>query len=146
MNTSLTRSRRVDATFNQKTILGGDFNTILNMKLDRKGGSGNLTAEYIKSIKLLNQMQEDFDLSDEWRIRNPDIKRYTWRQKTPQIFSRLDMLFISKSLCDSVREIDIIPSVKSDHSPILMTIRSDQQEKGRGLWKLNRYRASKTIE
>jgi hypothetical protein len=47
------------------------------------------------------------------------------------------MWSISRSLCDYVTEIDIIPSIKSDHSAIIMTIKANEKEKGRGLWKIN---------
>jgi len=45
---------------------------------------------------------------------------------------------ISDSLSDYVEETDILPGIKSDHSPItlhLATIKN--QNKGKGLWKLN---------
>ena len=137
IHTSLERLNKTDTSFSSRNILGGDYNTILDAKLDRKGGSGDFSKEYKKSINYLKQMQDDLDLSDEWRIRNPEVKRFTWRQKTPQISSRLDMWLISKALSDYIKEIDIIPSIKSDHSPIIMTIKSNEQEKGRGLWKMN---------
>jgi exonuclease III len=98
----INRSKISNETSKCKTILGGDFNTIIDSKLDRKGGTGSFTADYMKTIKLLNLMQEEFDLCDEWRLRNPDTKRYTWRQKNPPISSRLDMFLISKSLCDFI--------------------------------------------
>ena len=137
LNTEIVRSRNADTQYSQNTIIGGDFNTIQDIKLDRKGGNLNILPDYMKTIKLLDQMQDEHDLCDEWRLRNPETKRYTWRQKNPSISSRLDKWLISKTQSDSINEIDIIPSIKSDHSPIIMVIQFYKKEKGRGLWKLN---------
>ena len=129
--------REQDDSFSKNIILGGDFNTVLNYALDRKGGCGNFPARYRETVKLLEEILEEFDLVDVWRIRNPNIKRYTWRQRTPQISSRLDIWFISRSLCDSVDDTDIIPAIKSDHSPILLSVKTNKNYTGKGLWKVN---------
>jgi exonuclease III len=39
---SVERSNRADISLSSKNIIGGDYNTIINTKLDRKGGTGNL--------------------------------------------------------------------------------------------------------
>ena len=44
----------------------------------------------------------NYDLVDICRIRNPDIKKFTWRQKSPIIQGRLDYWLISDSLQDDV--------------------------------------------
>lgn len=74
---------------------------------------------------------------DIWRIKNPGTKRYTWRQKIPPISSRLNFWLVSLSLCDYIRDVDILPTIKSDHSPINLKIQTFDNCKGRGLWKLN---------
>ena len=55
----------------QKIVLGGDFNVALSTDLDCSGGNpikrGSLSCI--------------FDVVDIWRARNPDCKRFTWRQK-----------------------------------------------------------------
>lgn len=129
--------RQRDDVFSKNLIMGGDFNTILNQRLGRKGGTTLFPPKYKDTVKLLEDIQEEFDVLDVWRIKNPDKKRFTWRQHNPQISSRLDYWLISRSLFDSVDETDIIPSIKSDHSPITMTIKSSQNEIGKGLWKMN---------
>lgn len=129
--------RTKDGEFYQNLILGGDFNTILNQRLDRKGGCGQFTQNYESTIKILEDIQEEFDIVDVWRIKNPDKARFTWRKPNHQISSRLDYWLLSRSLFDSVNETDIIPAIKSDHSPITMTIKTFKTEKGKGLWKLN---------
>ena len=64
----------------------------------------------------------DYDLDgsrgiiDIWRVRNPMEKPFTWRQKTPIIQRRLDHWLVNDSLQDSIVSVDIVPSIKSDHS------------------------------
>ena len=62
---------------NTNLILGGDFNLILNLKLDADGGNPTLKS----NSKSLNILTMENDLVDIWRIRNPEINCYTWRKK-----------------------------------------------------------------
>ena len=36
-------------------------------------------------MKIIKDLELKHDLIDIWRIRNPETKRFTWRQKTPII-------------------------------------------------------------
>ena len=42
------------------------------------------------SVPVVENIMLENDLVDIWRIRNPAIKRFTWRQKLPIIQRRLD--------------------------------------------------------
>ena len=64
------------------------------------------------------------DLVDIWRVRNPDSKKFTWRQKNPIIQRRLDYWLISDSLQDDVAKIDIVTAIKTDHSAVFLEIDS----------------------
>ena len=66
----------------RKTILGGDFNIIFDKRLDADGGSPCLKVETIQ--KLIDIMSE-YDLCAIFRVRNPELRRFSWRQKTPLI-------------------------------------------------------------
>ena len=63
---------------NTNLILGGDFNLILNLKLDADGGNPTLKSNSMKSLDILTM---ENDLVDIWRIRNPESNRHTWRKK-----------------------------------------------------------------
>jgi len=62
-----------------KIIIGGDFNVTLDPAWDCSGGNQTKKA----SVKYIEDL--DFNLTDIWRIRNPEVKRFTWRQKKPLI-------------------------------------------------------------
>ena len=64
---------------NTNLILGGDFNLILNLKLDADGRYPTLKSNSMKSLNILTM---ENDLVDIWRIRNPESNRYTWRKNS----------------------------------------------------------------
>ena len=114
-------------------IIGGD----LNISLDHIEHKISSVPCYSDQLLLLQQM---LDVIDIWRILNPNKLRYTRRQRARSGFSqsRLDYFLISCHLQYSVKNIDILPSIKSDHSLIqLVLIIIDEPARGKGLWKLN---------
>ena len=62
-------------------ITGGDFNATLEPDLDCSGGR----PSFKDCIKNLNDIMLQNDLVDTWRVRNPNKKHFTWRQKNPLI-------------------------------------------------------------
>ena len=63
-----------------KIIVGGDWNIVRNLILDKKGGTSNIRK---KVVGLLNDMSEEFEIEDLWRTQNPLKKRYTWSELSP---------------------------------------------------------------
>ena len=100
----------------ENIILGGDFHCPLNPLLDKKGGILTPRKSVVKTIESL---QDELDLVDIWRIKNPTKKSFTWGQNSPMVFCCLDNWLIANSLYDSVTGTDIIPAIKTDHSAIL---------------------------
>ena len=75
---------------------------------------------------------------DIWRFRNLEIKLFTWRQKTPLIQRRLDFWLVDNALQEEIDQADIVPSIKSDHSAILLSINGiDEEIRGPSFWKFN---------
>ena len=64
----------------------------------------------MKSAAKLIKKKEHFDLCDIWRLRNPDAKQFTFRQKRASGFKqrRLDYFFISNSLQDVITHADFL--------------------------------------
>jgi exonuclease III len=74
---------------NDNRIIGGDFNIILDNRLDKKGG--NLTHSHQKSQKAVRDWMERTLLVDIRHISNPTKETYTWFRKKPYfIYCRLD--------------------------------------------------------
>ena len=95
--------------------MGGDFNCLLNPIVDKTGG--NLMPRQ-SVINVIERLQWELDLHDIWRIKNPTERSFTWSQPEPLVLSRLDYWLISSSISDNVCDVDIIPSIKTDHSAI----------------------------
>ena len=124
-----------DISASDNIIIGGDWNVVRDQQFDKSGGIFNIKH---KTLDQLDQLMNNFELNDIWRIKNPNHKRFTWRQTNPLIQCRLDFWLISDSLYDTVNNTDIIPSVRSDHSAIILNLSQlDKIERGPGLWKFN---------
>ena len=115
-------------------VIGGDFNVIFDPDLDGNGGN----PKRKESVKCIDNMCLTNDLIDIWRIRNPNVKRFTWRQKTPVIQRRLDFWLVSNGMQEDIDNVDVIPSLKSDHSAIVLSINGiENSPRGPSFWKLN---------
>ena len=69
----------IENTNNSKIILGGDFNFVFNLELDKLGG--NKTTNF-QCRNLMKCWMEEFGMLDIWRIHNPRLKQYTWVSNT----------------------------------------------------------------
>ena len=118
-------------------VMGGDWNFIMDKELDAYGGNPKLK---LNSIAEYTKLTKKFLLGDIYRIRNIDLKRFTFRQKTPCLARRLDRFIISNSLQTRVSLCEILPSLLSDHSPLVMTIKTTTGDfrKGANYWKFNK--------
>ena len=70
----------LDADPECSCIFGGDWNLIFDTTMDSMGGSPKLKE---KSIFHLRSIMSDYDLVDIYRLRNPGLRQFTWRRKTP---------------------------------------------------------------
>ena len=118
----------------EEVIVGGDFNLVLDVHKDKKGGN---STTHSNSLKEVQNMENLLDLIDVWRVFNPDTKRFTWRRTKPEIHSRLDFFLVSASLTPTIRNADILPGYKTDHSLITIHLANNNNPRGSGFWKLN---------
>ena len=121
----------------KNVIVAGDLNFFFNKKLECKGGNSCLKKQ---SITQMIKIQEAFDLCDIWRIRNPKTIAFTFRQKyfSGIIQRRLDYIFISNSLQETISKVSILNVFSTDHSQVFCSLaKSTKYGKGPGLWKSN---------
>ena len=121
-----------------KPIFTGDLNFIFDTNLDALGGTPTLKT---KSLAAIFKLLDKLDVCDIFRIRHPNKKRFTFRQKNRNreiVHRRLDYIFLSNCLQENAKKIDVLPSFLSDHSPVLLTLGASKENKrGKGLWKFN---------
>ena len=91
-----------------------------------------------KIVERIEEIQTTFNLHDIWRVKNPKKKSFTWSQKSPFIFCRLDYWLISDTLQDLIKNVDIIAAIKTDHAAIVLHLQGvEETKKGPGFWKMN---------
>uniref|UniRef100_A0A803TF39 Reverse transcriptase domain-containing protein n=1 Tax=Anolis carolinensis TaxID=28377 RepID=A0A803TF39_ANOCA len=110
--------------FDQLMIVG-DYNGVIDGKMDRSkemgkkkdktSNSGNLPKQMINMLK-------DFNLVDAWREKNEKTRDYTFYSSRHKTWSRIDMVWTSKSLVTKINKIRILPRLDSDHCPIELKI------------------------
>ena len=82
-------------------------------------------------------MKEELNLVDPFREMFETEKRYTWRKPTPLKQARLYFFLVSEGFMTSVENSDILPSYKSDHSTVVLSLKVNEFKKGKRLWKFN---------
>ena len=118
------------------SIIGGDFNCILDNDLDKKGGATRHANRRNQDF-VLTWMEEN-SLIDIWRQMHPNLNRYTYHQQRPsKSFTRLDFFLISQGLAGFVDASSIQPAYCTDHSMITLSLNLLNHPRGRGFWKLN---------
>lgn len=120
---------------NDLAIVAGDFNTVLNVKLDIKGGKG---CSNVKTREFLNEALLQKDMVDVWRLQHGEEFRSTFVRKRPVLLmERIDFFIVSSALQQNIIKTDILPMFASDHSPVLIELCPAPCKPGKGYWKLN---------
>ena len=120
---------------NDERLIGGDYNLVLDLKIDKKGGVFKTNSK--AQQKLLEYMRST-NLIDVWRAMHPNESKFTWsRSKPTKIFCRLDFFLASESFFNRIKSSEIIPGFISDHSAVTLTIETNKTPRGKGYWKMN---------
>lgn len=121
-------------TIEGTTVLVGDFNFIFDLVRDRTGGT--LTSEHTRGSLALRPLLNNLGLTDTWLANKPQKSGFTYTTPDGTICSRLDRLYIERSLLKSRIQFDIIPVHFTDHCAIVLKIKSKTASKS-AYWKLN---------
>ena len=126
----------LDEMPNLYRIIGGDFNLVLDNKMDKKGG--NPVHQNKLSQEVILSWIRECGLVDIWRQNNLSQERFTWtRRKPTPILCRLDFFLIDETMTSNVMKADISFGVKTDHSMISLEIKTTENKRGPGFWKFN---------
>ena len=92
----------------------------------------------VKAQEKVEEIIADHCLVDIWRELNPQLQRFTWRRTNPFQQSRLDFFLISENLCNTVRDTDITPGYRIDHSMLTIELSFGEDcNKKKTYWKFN---------
>ena len=100
-------------------ILAGDWNLVLDPTIDY---CNYKRTSNVKAQEKVEEIIADHCLVDIWRELNPQLQRFTWRRTNPFQQSRLDFFLISENLCNTVRDTDITPGYRTDHSMLTLEL------------------------
>lgn len=104
-------------------IIGGDFNCILNARLDRLPA---VTKHPSKMSKEFSNLMKEIGLIDVWRYMHPKERDFTFMSQVHGSYLRIDYFCISKVDLCKVKECTIEPATISDHNPVIMKINLDK--------------------
>lgn len=118
---------------NSNIILAGDFNTVLDEKLDRS----HINNRHWHSTNTLIQYMQEFGLGDSWRLSHPDTRQYTHYSQVHHSSSRIDYILLSNTLLSNVKNSLIHPISISDHAPVSLTLQFKHAIKPSTRWRFN---------
>ena len=129
--------KQVQNIGSDNVIMIGDYNTVMDISLDRKNSKYNNH----QSTNIIKQHMEEMYFTDVWRIRNPEKRRYSWYRHSKFqkgiCASRIDFALISEGLADMIHDTFYMTGVESDHSAFFLGVDPCPSERGPGYWKLN---------
>ena len=122
---------------NTRLVLGGDFNAVLDPILDCHYSANYYRQPSVLRGDKLNGILDHMDLTDVWRTLHPEERRFTFHSGTTnRAMSQLDYFFVSPDMLTSVLDSIIGIAYRSDHSPTYLQFSLQDNQPGRGLWRL----------
>ena len=118
-------------------VFVGDYNVVIYPELDRTE-----KVQYApQAAKTLQDLMEEHDLADIWRVRNPEKRVYSYMRRkhnSPGFTgSRIDYALVSMGLLQVVDDIQYTHGFKTDHSLLSMCLSFEHNKRGKGYWKFN---------
>ena len=126
---------KVEQVSNDTIIMGGDWNVVLDMKLDVRNYLS--TARRPRSRKMIIDLMSKNDMVDIFRYLHPTKRKYTWRKFNTIKQGRLDYFLITSDLISEVTGAEIGASYRSDHSLVHLTLRKEAFKRDKQFWKFN---------
>ena len=126
---------KIEEFQNEKVIICGDWNMIIDVKMD---SNNYLHINNPRARQVVLNLLEEEKFVDPWRVLHEDEKKYTWSRLNPiKKQARLDFFLISESVFQYVIDSDIISGYRTDHSAIILKLKFQENNSGKGYWKFN---------
>lgn len=119
---------------NDNVVICGDWNLVLDPAIDTENYRHiNNPAARLEVLKFID---ED-NYIDVYRFINDD-KGFTWRRINPEKKqARLDYFLVSEEIFQYLYDCKVVHGYRTDHSGIILNLKLNQNERGRGYWKFN---------
>ena len=102
------------------TNLGGGFNCISNIFVDKLGGDSQAGP---MALKALTDLLRDFNLIDIFRSMHPSARKFTWTNS--KVSSRLDKFYVSPDISANTKHCEIKVFPFSDHDAPFLSFKLD---------------------
>ena len=120
---------------NEHVIIYGDWNFVLDFDKDT---NSYLHTNIPRARQTVLNFIEENNFIDAWRVLNENERKFTWRRLHPiKEQSRLDYFIVSDPIFQNGLDADIIPGYRTDHSGIILKLKLQDNDRGRGYWKFN---------
>ena len=118
------------------TILCGDFNTVFDRALDRRGSDASDCSR--ESTLNLKNVFRECCVIDVWRSLHPSLVAFTWLKPDGALSSRIDFIGCPSPWLHLVNSCEILPCPFSDHAAVTLHCALPEPiPRGPGRWKLN---------
>ena len=94
-------------------IVAGDFNSVLDRALDRRGSDPN--SSYSESSDAIQTLMTSLHCFDGWRHLHPSEQCFTWDKPDGSISSRIDLVLFPSPWIHLLSSCSIVPCPHSDH-------------------------------
>uniref|UniRef100_A0A674MN32 Endonuclease/exonuclease/phosphatase domain-containing protein n=1 Tax=Takifugu rubripes TaxID=31033 RepID=A0A674MN32_TAKRU len=115
-------------------IIGGDFNQVQDLDLDRSSTSQSSLS---KATSMLKFHADQLGLSDPWRTMYPHTKAFSFFSHVHRSYSRIYFFLLDNRLLDNIQSCEYHSIVISDHSPITLNINLSQDKLPTKPWRFN---------
>lgn len=119
---------------NNLLLIGGDFNLVLDVILDR---SSNNSQNPSRSAGVVKNFMNQCGLSDVWRFQYPNTRAYSLFSNAHHTYTRIDYFLLDNRLLSNVRAISYNGIVISDHSAIALDLDIPNRPPVNRIWRLN---------
>ena len=117
---------------NNNTIIVGDFNTTLTSMYT------STKQKIDKETQTLNDTIDQLDLIDIYRTFHLKTMNFIFFSSAHRTFSRIDHILGHKSSLGKFKNIEIIPSIFSDHNAVRLDLNYKRKTiKNSNIWRLN---------
>lgn len=118
----------------EKSIVGGDFNCLMNPLMDRFP-LGALALS--KQSQQITGLCEDLGYVDVYRTLHPASKEFTFFSNPHKCYTRIDYFFAPKQLIESVISCSIGNIIISDHAAVYMNVTFKKLSKKTTGWRMD---------
>lgn len=116
-------------------MVGADFNAVWDPLVDRSGARA--TGDQAQATNALRFWANNLGLIDIWRVINPTHKDFSFYSGRHKSFSRIDFLFVSPHLFNTIEKSELLCIALSDHKGVLSSTTLGNLSQRAVRWRFN---------